>query len=275
MQWQHKPASTPPHTVNAKIQHEHLHYHMVFNHIRSSTQQQMAKRKLIPYLSKALAKRPPRITCTSCAKAKLHPARHSRKQHRYNTGEALSSDVCGPFPTPSRQGNQYFMTVVDTNSRYLIITLLQKRDQASDHLDNILSHLNKGPYPNPSTIHTDNAKEYLESHTKEVHKIKCVQHTATVPYTLQENGIAERVNRTITNAARASLHHSGLLYYHWEDAIKDSVFKYNHTLHLSTGEISTTLWHGQKPSVPQYMIFGQLGHIPHITSKTLVRKFHA
>ena len=106
------------------------------------------------------------------------------------------------------------IAVIDTNSRYLIITFLQKRDQAPDHLDIILSHLNKGPYPKLRTIHTDNAKEYMAGHTKEVYKTNGVQHTTTVPYTPQENGIAERVNRTIMNAARASLHHSGLPEYH-------------------------------------------------------------
>ena len=274
MQLRRNPAPLPPPFTSIKTQHDYHHWHMVFNHIRPSTIQQMAKRQLLPNLPKSLALPPPKTTCTSCAAAKLHPARHSRTTHKYLTGEALSSDICGPFPTASTNGNRYFMTVIDTNSRYFIITFMKTRDQATDQLDNVLSHLTTGPYPKPSMINTDNAKEYLSHTTKDMYNTHGVRHSTTVPYSPQGNGIAERVNRTIMNAARAFLHHSGLPEHHWEDAIKDAAFKYSHTLHLGTGQIPSTLWHAHKPNITKYMIFGQLGHVPHITGKTLVRKLH-
>lgn len=76
------------------------------------------------------------------------------------------------------------------------------------------------------------------------------------------------------NAPRTSLHHSRLPSHHWEDAIKDAASKYNHTLQLVSGQIPSILWHGYKPKVTKYMIFGQLGHVPHITNKTQVRKLY-
>ena len=57
------------------------------------------------------------------------------------------------------------MTVIDTKSRYLIITFM-KKDQSPDHLENLLAHLNNESYPKPRLLHTDNAMEYLSHKRK-------------------------------------------------------------------------------------------------------------
>ena len=134
MQLQHNPAPALPRKRIAKAQHGYHHWHMVFNYIQPSTIQQMAKQKMIPNLPPSLAQPPPKITCTSCAAAKLHPAKHSRTAHGYRTGEEFSSDICSTFPTASRQRNKYFMTVIDTQSRYLIIDFPKTTNQAADRL---------------------------------------------------------------------------------------------------------------------------------------------
>ena len=76
------------------------------------------------------------------------------------------------------------------------------------------------------------------------------------------------------NAARAALHHSSLHISHWEDAVRDATFKYNHIFHTSTGSLPTTLWHGRPPNVPQYLLLGQLGITPHMANRATVPKLH-
>ena len=48
MQRQHNPAPAPTNTVNVRTRHDHYYWPIVFNHIRLSTIQKTAKRKLIP-----------------------------------------------------------------------------------------------------------------------------------------------------------------------------------------------------------------------------------
>lgn len=98
---------------------------------------------MIPNLPAALETPPAGITCIICSAVNLQPAQHQLKRYNYNTGEALSSDTCGPFPTPLNKGSRVFMTGIHTNSRYLIITFLKTRDETAQQMDNFLQQIQK------------------------------------------------------------------------------------------------------------------------------------
>ena len=53
----------------------------------------------------------------------------------------------------------------------------------------------------------------------------------TVPYTPQQNGVAERKNRSIVGAARAMLHDQSLPFFLWEEACSTDVYVLNRSLH--------------------------------------------
>ena len=73
----------------------------------------------------------------------------------------------------------------------------------------------------------------------------------------------------------ASLHHSSLQQSHWEDAVRDAAFKYNHIYHHSVGNVPITLWQHARPHVPQFLIFGQLGHTPQLGNKAQLSKLQS
>jgi transposase InsO family protein len=54
-------------------------------------------------------------------------------------------------------------------------------------------------------LHTDNGGEYVNDFMKEYVDSKGIEHTSTAPYQPQNNGIAERVNRTLLGKVRAML----------------------------------------------------------------------
>ncbi|CDF34776.1 unnamed protein product [Chondrus crispus] len=201
----------------------------------------MAKLGLLPNLPPTLRQRPPRITCSSCAAAKQQPAPHYPKTHNYRVGAAFSSDICGPFNPTSRQGNKYILTVIDTRSRYLIVDFLQSRAETPHRLDVILTALKKRKGCKPRLFHTDNAKEYVSDSANAVYRSHNVMHSTTVPHTPQQNGIAERINSTLMNSARAAPHHSSLPKTHWEDAVRDAAFKYNNILHHGINTLPYTM----------------------------------
>ncbi len=66
---------------------------------------------------------------------------------------------------------------------------------------------------------SNNFKKYLSDHG--------IQHQLTVPYTPQQNGVAERMNRTLMNLVRSMLHHKGIEKRFWAEALATAVYVRN------------------------------------------------
>ena len=60
------------------------------------------------------------------------------------------------------------------------------------------------------TLHTDGGGEYVNDQFSTYLSIMGIERQVTVARTPQQNGVAERVNRTIMEAARSILHAAGL-----------------------------------------------------------------
>ena len=87
----------------------------------------------------------------------------------------------------------------------------------------------------------------------------------TASYTPQQNGVAERRNRTIVEMARSMLKVKGLPNVFWAKAIHTSVFILNRSLTKSVKDMTPfEAWHGFKPKVDFFKIFGCIAyaHVP-------------
>lgn len=62
----------------------------------------------------------------------------------------------------------------------------------------------------PIAIRTDNGKEYVSAEMSNFLRNEGIQHQLTVPYTPQQNGVAERKNRFLTESAKCMLLDAGL-----------------------------------------------------------------
>ena len=58
----------------------------------------------------------------------------------------------------------------------------------------------------------------------------------STPYNPQHNGVAERKNKTIMEAAKSMLHDQDLPMHLWAEAARTAVYVQNHTPHTSTRE---------------------------------------
>lgn len=61
-------------------------------------------------------------------------------------------------------------------------------------------------------MHTDNGSEYMSKQFDVYLKNEGIARQTTTPYTPQQNGVAERTNRTIVEMARSILHAQNLEY---------------------------------------------------------------
>lgn len=109
----------------------------------------------------------------------------------------MSSDVSDPFNyNGERLKEAYFITCIDAASRYEICIPITDRTKVVPFVEQystqFMSIFNKPP----RVFVSDNTKEYISKDMQNLLDEFNVQHHATNPYSSQENGLAERLNKT-------------------------------------------------------------------------------
>ena len=78
----------------------------------------------------------------------------------------------------------------------------------------------------------------------------------TMPGTPQQNGVAERRNRTLLDMVRCMLSHSSLLDFLWGDTIKTAVYILNQVPSKSVAKTPYELMTGKKPTLKHFHVWG-------------------
>jgi hypothetical protein len=115
-------------------------------------------------------------------------------------------------------------------------------------------------------FHSDNGGEFISNEFKNYCLQNGILKTTSAPYCPQQNGIAERVNRTILDRTRCLLNESGLCNEYWDHAVRVSVYIKNRVLSnaVSTGPGNQTPYEkltGERPSVAHIRVFGCLCYV--------------
>ena len=76
-------------------------------------------------------------------------------------------------------------------------------------------------------LRTDNGGEYVSTEFERLLEIEGIRHERTIPKTPQQNGVAERHNRTLVEMVRSMLLDSKLPQKFWGEAISTAVYLCN------------------------------------------------
>ncbi len=125
------------------------------------------------------------------------------------------------------------------------------------------------------TLRTDNGGEYISHEFKSFLQEHGIQHQLTVAYTPQQNGVAERMNRTILDFVRSLLHTARLEKKFWAEALATAVYIRNRVFSQSLAKTVTPhhRWTGNSPDLSHLRIFGS--KCWYIVPKSKVRKLDA
>jgi transposase InsO family protein len=194
-------------------------------------------------------------TCL-CAKQSRHPfpASKSRAKH---VGELTHIDVWGPADIISRGGARYFLIIVDDCSRFATVHTLKNRGEVADKVIHYLNYVETQTGRAPKILRSDNAQEIIAGKLlKEVQR-RGIKHQTTVPYTPQQNGIAERMNRTVVEMMRCILLQAKLPCEFWAEAVNTAVYLRNRSPTASLdGKTPYEAWTGEKPDLSHLRVIG-------------------
>ena len=108
-----------------------------------------------------------------------------------------------------------------------------------------------------NNIRSDNGGEYTSNAFKSYCTEKGITQQFTNPYCPQQNGVSERLNRTIMESARSILFHAKLPLKFWAEAVSSVVYTRNRCPTSSLGgKTPFEQYHGKIPDVSNLRVFG-------------------
>ncbi|XP_055632900.1 uncharacterized protein LOC129773324 [Toxorhynchites rutilus septentrionalis] len=125
-------------------------------------------------------------------------------------------------------------------------------------------------------LRTDNGKEFFNKLLGDHLKRLGIRHQTSVDYTPEQNGLAERANRTIVERARCMLFDAKLPKSFWAEAAATVVYLVNRSPTKGHGQTPEEIWSGKKPSLAHVRVFGSpvMAHIPKPKRKKWDAKAH-
>ena len=205
--------------------------------------------------------------CEGCVMGKQHRCPYPKgiSYRATEPFELIHSDVCGPMPESSIGGSRYYVTFIDDFTRYTFVYFLKNKSQVLEKFKDFHNYAKNVSGKGIKVIRTDNGGEYCSKEFESFLKENGIVHQLTVPYNPAQNGVAERMNRTVMESARAMMSHSNLPNQFWAEAVNTSVYICNRCpTSALDGVTPYECLFKQKPDVGNLHVFGCVSyvHIP-------------
>ena len=140
-------------------------------------------------------------------------------------GEIISMDTCD-LGKASISGFDTWLVMVDEKSKYLKIVPMKGKSGTVQAIKEYVACCTAQGTP-IAKLRSDNGGEFINKELESWCREKGIIHLLPTPYTPQQNGMAERANRTVLNGVRTLLFDSGLAPRFWAEAANAFVYTMN------------------------------------------------
>ncbi|GKA84159.1 putative ribonuclease H-like domain-containing protein [Tanacetum coccineum] len=171
-------------------------------------------------------------TCVACQKGKQHKASCKAKavSSISQTLQLLHMDLFGPTSVRSLNHKTYCLVITDDFSRFSWVFFLRTKDETSAILKDFIRQIENQLNQKVKTIRSDNGTEFKNKEVIEFCGLKGIKREYSNARTPQQNGVAERKNRTLIEAARTMLADSFLPNTFWAEAVSTACYVLNRVL---------------------------------------------
>nr|GFA37157.1 hypothetical protein [Tanacetum cinerariifolium] len=144
--------------------------------------------------------------------------------------QLLHMNLCGPMRVASINGKRYVLVIVDDYSRYTWTHFLRSKDETPEVLIDFLRLVQRGLHAQVRIVRTDKGTEFLNQTLHAYFASEGIFHQTSVARTPKQNGVVERRNRTLAEAARTMLSAAKVPLFFWAEAIATTCFTQNCSL---------------------------------------------
>ncbi|GJZ18145.1 retrovirus-related pol polyprotein from transposon TNT 1-94, partial [Tanacetum coccineum] len=234
-------------------------WHQRLSHLNFDTINDLAKNDLLIGIPKF--KYHKEHLCLSCEQGKSKRASHPPKPvpNLKQRLHLLHMDLCGPMRVESINGKRYVLVIVDDYSRYTWVHFLRSKDEAPEVIKTFLKKIQVLLQAPVIIVRTDNGTEFKNQVLKEYFDSVGISHQASYVRTPQQNGVVERRNHTLVEAARTMLIFSRAPLFLWAEAIATACYTQNRSIiHRRFDKTPYELINGRKVDISFLHVSGAL-----------------
>nr|GFB41155.1 retrovirus-related Pol polyprotein from transposon TNT 1-94 [Tanacetum cinerariifolium] len=248
-------------------------WHRRLSHLNFNTINLLSKNDIVVGLPKVKFVKD--YLCSSCelrkAKRKSFHTKLTPCSKRWL--QLLHMDLCGPMRVASINGKRYVLVIVDDYSKYTWTHFLRSKDETPKVLIDFFRLVQRGLQAQVGVVRTDKGIKFLNQTLHAYFAAKWIQHQTSVARTPEQNGVVERRNRTLVEAARTMLSAAKVPLFFWAEAIATACFTQNSSLVIPRPE--KTPYHiinDRKPSVKFFHIFGSTTTLNHDSLSPVIQR---
>ncbi|GJZ39462.1 putative ribonuclease H-like domain-containing protein [Tanacetum coccineum] len=237
-------------------------WHMRLRYINFKTMNKLVKGNLVRGSPSKLFEN--NQTCVACQKGKQHRASCKSKivSSISQPLHMLHMDLFGPTFVKSLIKKMYCLIVTNDYSRFSWVFFLATKDETSGIRKSFITRVENLLDQRVKVIRCDNGIEFKNKEMNQFCERKGIKREFSVARTPQQNGVAERKNRTLIEAARTMLADSKLPTTFWAEAVNTACYVQNRVLVTKPhNKTPYELFLGRKPALGFMRPFGCQGPI--------------
>ena len=214
--------------------------------------------------------------CEGCIFGKMKRSPFSTGRNRATKpGQIIHSDT-GFVPIKTPNGETCYVIFKDDFSNWTSVKLMKQKSEVEELFMTFAAFLKNTTGNNVEILRTDGGTEYGSKQFKHWLEHSGITHQITTPYTPQQNGVSERMNRTAMELARSSMYmrtnkltnffknENNPVLELWGEFLRSAIYVLNRTISNSSTKTPFELLFGRKPNLGNLRVIGcrAYAHVP-------------
>jgi hypothetical protein len=238
-------------------------WHSRYGHLGAKSLVTLAKNKMVSgfNFNKNFIKDDLQV-CEPCVEGKHHHQKFPKDggTRAKDPLGIVHTDICGKMDdVPSLGGKEYFLSIIDDKTRYTWTYPLKYKSDAFGKFKEWKAMAERSSGYKLKKLRSDNGGEYISNEFDQYLLDEGIQRQNSIPKTPQQNGVAERMNRTLEEVIRSMLSESKLPKRFWAEALATATYLRNRSPTKAVEDMTPfEAWNGVKPNVDHLRVFGSI-----------------
>jgi hypothetical protein len=238
-------------------------WHSRMGHPGEPWMQRLSKENLVLGLDTSLSPCPNcPSSCEACIEGKnTRPSFGVRSRPALVPLDRVHIDTVGPISPAAVTGERFWVTVVDEASQWKAVIPVKSKDVIGAAVRDLLVYWQTQRGTTVKCIRCDRGTEFINARFKEFCVSQGTKLETSAPYTPQQNGVAERANRTLKERARTIMAFAAASPTLWKEALETACTVLNMGPSTDRQLTPAESFFGHKPDVTMLRTWGCLVYV--------------